>query len=35
MLGQPQSMLLPEVIGFKLKGPNEGRGHLPPIWCSP
>ena len=25
MLGQPQSMLLPEVIGFKLKGSAEGR----------
>ena len=27
MLGQPQSMLLPEVIGFKLKGQTEGRRH--------
>ena len=27
MLGQPLSMLLPEVIGFKLHGPVEGRRH--------
>ncbi len=27
MLGQPQSMLLPEVIGFKLTGSAEGRHH--------
>ena len=27
MLGQPLSMLLPEVVGFKLKGAAEGRRH--------
>ena len=27
MLGQPLSMVLPEVIGFKLTGKHEGRRH--------
>jgi aconitate hydratase len=31
MLGQPLSMLIPEVVGFKLHGCRKAR--RPPIWC--
>ncbi len=35
MLGQPLSMLIPEVVGFKLKGPLARRARPRPTWCSP
>jgi aconitate hydratase len=34
MLGQPVSMLIPEVIGFKLTG-KLPKAPPPPTWCSP
>ena len=33
MLGQPISMLLPQVIGFKLTGRAAPRARPPPTWC--
>ena len=33
MLGQPISMLIPEVIGFKLTGKLQAKASPPPIWC--
>jgi aconitase A len=32
MLGQPVSMLIPDVVGFKLTG-NCLKALPPPIWC--
>ncbi len=33
MLGQPVTMLIPQVIGFKLTGSLAGRARPRPIWC--
>jgi aconitate hydratase len=35
MLGQPISMLIPEVVGFKLTGKLPEGASPPPTWCSP
>ena len=32
MLGQPDSMLIPEVVGFRLSGELK-EASLPPTWC--
>ena len=32
MLGQPVSMLVPQVVGFKLIGRAAARGRPPPTW---
>ena len=33
MLGQPSSMLIPQVVGFKLTGQHAGRRRPRPISC--
>ena len=33
MLGQPVSMLIPEVVGFRLVGRAARRASPPPTWC--
>ena len=33
MLGQPVTMLIPEVVGFKMTGRLSGAAPPPPIWC--
>ena len=35
MLGQPVSMLIPRVVGFKLHRRAARRAPPPPTWCSP
>ena len=32
MLGQPVSMLVPQVVGFKLAG-SSAKGRPRPTWC--
>ena len=33
MLGQPVTMLIPQVIGFELDGQPASRAPPPPTWC--
>ena len=33
MLGQPVSMLIPQVVGFKLHRHAAAKGRRPPTWC--
>ncbi len=33
MLGQPVSMLIPQVVGFKLHGQAAAKARPRPTWC--
>ena len=35
MLGQPVSMLIPQVVGFRLHGRAAAKARPRPTWCSP